>query len=218
MRQTVKIAVTLLVVVALAMTGIALAQSSDDDTGDVAVEDTRVFAGILEQLEPLIEDGTITQSQAEAVARQLATSIQSRIDRRLDRPFDRRGPGPRALGVIAEALEFLDMTAQELRDALADGSTLADVAEEAGSSGDELVAVLLDEIEEHLDQAVENGRITEDQKDEHLAQAEEHLTALVNGEVEFPGHDRLGPGKGPRGNGPGPFGGEPPFDAEDTAA
>lgn len=196
MTQTIKIAVTLLVVAALAMSGVALAQSSDDSAGP-EVEDTRAYAGTLERLEPLVEDGTLTESQAEAVASHLAPSIKHRCVRPVFR-------------VIGAALDFLGITPQELREALAEDSTLAELAEANGSSGDELVAFLVGEIEERLDLAVENGRITEEEKDEHLANAEEKVTDLVNGDIDFP-RPRRGPGFGS-------FSGEPPFDAGDASA
>ena len=59
--------------------------------------------------------------------------------------------------------------------------------------------------EEHLAQAVDNDRIDQATADEKLAEIEERVTEMVNGEIpDFQG--RRGPGRG----GGGPFGGEPP--------
>jgi hypothetical protein len=192
MRQTLKIGITLVVVAALAMSGIALAQTADDDT--VAVEDTRAYQAILEHLAPLVDDDTISQSQAEAVAAALAENM--------------RGPGGRGRGLRAlqATAEFLELTAEEMREALAEYETLADLAAANGSSGDELIAYLVSQVEEHLATAVEDGRITEDEAAERLADAEEHITEMVNSEIPEPG---TGPrGRGGRGPGFGPgFGG-----------
>ena len=202
MRQNLKIGVTVLVVAALAMTGIALAQTSNAPTTDAPPDADRLEAAILERLAPLVDDGTITDDQAEAVAAHLADAF--------DRPFKRR-PGP---GVMARALEFLGVTPEEAREALGEGRTLADIAEANGSSGDELVEFLLEQIESRLDEAVAEGDLTEERKAEIVENAEQRLTALVDGKVDLPRpHDRRrGPHRGTPGFGP--FGEQPPFDGE----
>jgi hypothetical protein len=190
MRQTMKIAVTLVVVAALAMTGIALAQTSDSPVADAAPDGSRLEASILERLAPLVEDGTISEDQAEAVATHLAETASDRPHRR---------PGFKAIG---EALEFLGVTPEEARAALSEGQTLAELAEANGSSADELIDFLIAQLEAHLDEAVANDRITEAEQAEILESAEERITALVNGDIEpHRPHDRRGPHRpGPRFN------------------
>jgi hypothetical protein len=99
---------------------------------------------------------------------------------------DRHGRGPGGPG--GEVAEFLGMTNDELRAALAEGQTLAEVADARGVSEDELVAFLLGQLEERLDQAVENGRLGADEVDEKLAEATEHIEEHINAEPgERPG-------------------------------
>lgn len=189
MRQTLKIGITMVVVAALAMSGIALAQTTDD-TDAVEVEDTRAYQAILEHLAPLVDDDTISQSQAEAVAATLAEN--------------RRGPGGRGRGLRAlqATAEFLELTSEEMRAALTEYDTLADLAAANGSSGDALIAYLLTQVEEHMATAVDEGRLTEDEAAEKLAEAEEHITEMVNSDIPEPG---TGPrGRGGRGPGFGP--------------
>ncbi|MEX1207049.1 MAG: hypothetical protein WEE36_00375 [Acidimicrobiia bacterium] len=193
MKHTLKIGITLVVVAALAMSGIALAaQTSDDDTADVT--DAPAYSRILEQLAPLVEDGTIDDTQAAAVAEHLVGSF--------------RGPGRghvRAfMGLVAVA-DFLGLDATEMREALGEYETIAEIAEANESSADEVIDHLLALCEERLDLAVENGRITEDEKAEILAGAEERITEMVNNPLPEPG-DRPFRGRGPggRGFGPGP--------------
>jgi len=192
MRQTLKIGISLVVAAALAMSGIALAQTSDDSTTTttVAVEDTPAYTRIVDKLSPLVEDGTLTQAQADAVAELLAADL----------PLGPRGHRFEAILAVAD---FFDMTPRELRTALQDYDSLAAFAEANDSSADELIALLVDQAETRLDEAVANGRITEDQKAELLANATEHITDLVNGTIPdrpFPGRPG-GPGFG--GFGPG---------------
>ena len=54
------------------------------------------------------------------------------------------------------------MDVEALREALAGGQTLAEVADGAGAAVEDLVAALVADATEHLDAAVEEGRITEE--------------------------------------------------------
>lgn len=197
MKQTLKIGVMLLVAAALVTTGIAVAQSDDDSSVFSAVVDTTgadetapgdegpVRSRILEWLAPLVDDDTITQEQADAVADTLADHL----------PRLRAGL-MRGLHAVDDAADFLGMTARELVEALRDGATLAGLAEDHGGA-DALIDHLVGLVEVHLDQAVADGRLTEEEAAERLAEATERITALVNGELELPmpGHGS-GPGEG----------------------
>ncbi|MBN2114695.1 MAG: hypothetical protein JW785_11290 [Acidimicrobiia bacterium] len=197
MKQTLKIGAMLLVVAALTMTGVALAQSEEDSVFDETSTDASPLRDkIVEWLVPLVEDGTIDQGQANAVAETLAEA--------LPRPH---GPMARGLDAARAAAEFLGLTPQEIGEALRDGQTLADIASAQGKTAEALIDHLVGLAAEHLDGLVADGRITEEQKEDMLARATERLTALVNGEIERP--LRGGPGfrQGRRGFGGigGPF-------------
>lgn len=101
----------------------------------------------------------------------------------------------RGLDALAEAI---GIDAEDLRAALQDGQTPAEVAEDNGVSRDDLVDAVVADIDEHLDQAVEDGHLTEDEADERRADAEDRANAIVDGER-------------PEGMRPGP-GGPPPFE------
>jgi hypothetical protein len=97
----------------------------------------------------------------------------------------------RGLDGVAEAI---GIDAEELRAALEDGQTPAEVAEANGVSRAELVDAIVANIDEHLDQAVEDGHLTEAEADERRAEAEERANAIADG--ERPEHPR-GPGGPP---------------------
>jgi hypothetical protein len=183
MRQTLKIGFVVLVVAALVTSGLALAQVDDESTADTAPAPSRF---VFEQLAPLVEDGTLTEAEAGAVADVLAQGMGRFGHRRTP------GPGLEAIG------EFLGLTVAELRTALQDGSTLAAVAEVNESSAQELIEFLVDEAEVRLDEAVAAGHIDEAEKAERLAEITERTTDRVNSEFEF-----RGPGRGRGGRGPG---------------
>ena len=120
--------------------------------------------------------------------------------------------GKRGLGgggqmdIVAETLE---MTTDELREALADGQTIAELAEAKGVALEYIAAALVTEHAERLQQAVENGRLTQEEADEKIAEMQvKILEQLESGEFGGP----VGPGvpggcDGPGGMGGGPRGG-----------
>jgi hypothetical protein len=197
LKQTLKIGVLLLLVAGLTTTGIALAQSDDNTSVFSAAEPTTATdeatvvaeqplrSRILEWLAPLVEDDTITEDQAQAVADTLADHLP------------RLGPGiVRGLQVVDETADFLGMTPRELVEALRNGATLAELAEDHGGA-EALIDHLVGLVQERLDEAVADGRITSAEAAEVLADATGRITDLVNGELEPPFRgEGLAPGPG----------------------
>jgi hypothetical protein len=149
----------------LTLGGVAVAVPVLADTDrSTAVERIR------EALSGLVDDGSITEEQADEVA---ATLSEAGLGGRHG-----HGVGRFALDAAADAL---DMTEDELREALdAEGTSLADVAEAQDVDVDRLVQALVDAQEERIAQAVEDGRLTQDEADERLADLEERVTELVD--------------------------------------
>ena len=199
MKQTLKIGAMLLAVAALAMTGVALAQSGDEATTDetttaqaATVEATPLRSKIVEWLAPLVDEGTIDQSQAEAVADTLAEALPRS-----------HGPMGRGLEAVREAADFLGLTPEDLAAAVRDGQTLAEIAVANGSTAQALIDHLTGLAAEHLDDLVADGRITEEQKAEMLDHMTDRITDLVNGDLDRPmmGGPGLGPHRGQGGDG-----------------
>jgi hypothetical protein len=169
--------------------GLAGAQEDETPTTTEETTDTaRPEAGerIAEALQGLVDDGTITQAQLDAVVDTLVEARPERGDR------GHRG----GFGGGADLAEVLGLEQAELREAIAGGQSLADVAAEQGVDTQELVDALVDAAEERVATGLENGRIDQEKADEILAGAAEKAEDLVNGESSFEG--RRGPG-GPRG-------------------
>ena len=90
----------------------------------------------------------------------------------------RRGPGGPPPG--AEAVqELLGLDADELRAARESGSSLAQIAEQQGVSLDELTSTIVAAADEHLDEAVADGRISQEEADQKLAEIQENVTERV---------------------------------------
>lgn len=156
-----------------------------------------------EALAPLVENGTITQGQADAALDAIAQAKPERPHR----PFLRH-----RIALLDTAAEAIGIEPAELREALRNGQTIAQVSQANDVDPQRVVDALVAEHNEHLDEAVANGRLTQEQADERKANAEERFTDLVNGEL------RLREGRPGRPGGPGPGGPGSGEGAGETAA
>lgn len=94
---------------------------------------------------------------------------------------------------LATVADVLGIDATALRERLAAGESVADIAATEGVPVDEVVAALVAAAEERLDLAVADERITQDEADAKLTEVEERITAMVDGELPFGfGHHRHG--------------------------
>jgi hypothetical protein len=179
-------------------------------------------AAALDQVDQALEDGRITEEQAE----ELRSRIESGDFPRLfgpgflgPGPFELRGdggpgdgPGPGEHhflpfgGKLSGAAEYLGLTEGELREQLLEGKSLAEIAEAAGKSVDDLKEVILDVAKAALDEAVAGELLTQDQADSIYERLQGWIDDLVNG--TFPGprlevHPGFGgpPGFAPRDGG-----------------
>jgi hypothetical protein len=133
----------------------------------------------------LVEAGTITQAQADAVRAALEAAG----------PIGRPGHGFGHKGVSLDtAAGALGMTAEELRTALAGGQSLAQVAQARGVDRQVVIDALVAEARSSAAERVAEGDITQAEADEKLADVVERVTAMVDG--QFAGR-RFGPGPRP---------------------
>jgi hypothetical protein len=162
---------------------------------EVTGEDTRpgLSDAIQEALSQLVTDNVITQAQADAVTDALVENLPARGAHR----------GFRA-GVHMETVAtIIGIDVADLVDALREGSTIAEVASANGSSAAAVVDALVAEANEHIDEAVADGRIAAEDAADIKANAAERIEDMVNGEFEPRGRG-FGPGGG---RDSGPFGG-----------
>ncbi len=150
---------------ALTLTGLAVAVPAVADTEDTDGTSTSVVDRIKDALSGLVDDGSITQQQADEVATTL----------------DGAGFGHHGGWFGLEtAAETLGMTEDELRTALdAEGATLASIAKDKGVAVDELIDALVKAKQERIAKAVEEG-MPQDVADERLADLQERVTEWVN--------------------------------------
>ena len=177
--------------------GLAGAQDDTEAPTEEAPVRPDFATSVAEALQPLVDDGTISADAVDDITEALEAA---RPERHHHRGF---GGGADIAGVLG-------MEPDDLRAALADGQTIADVAEAQGVPVDEVVDAIVDAAEERVATALENDRIDQERADEILAGAEEKANEIVNGEFER----QRGPRFGGRGFGPGAAPDDAPADGE----
>lgn len=164
-----------------------LAQAQDPGTTSSDSTATSRVDRIEEALRSLVTDGSITQEQADEVATTLADRLPG------GRGGHGHGHGPHAGRLAPEAVAgALGVTTDELRTALQEGRTLAQVAEDEGVSRADLIGKLVAAAEAQLAEDVQAGRVTQAQADQLSQDLEARITEKI---------DRVGHRHGPRGGG-----------------
>jgi uncharacterized protein YidB (DUF937 family) len=130
-----------------------------------------------EALAPLVEAGTITQAQADAVIAALAEAGPPEGEGHGGPGGEHGGRGGPGLDAAAEAL---GITADELRTALDDDQTIAEVAAAKGVDVQTVIDAMVAGMKAHLDEEVAAGEHTQAEADEKLADATERITDSVN--------------------------------------
>jgi len=104
-----------------------------------------------------------------------------------------RGCGGGGKYLVKEAAaEVLGLTEDEVREALRDGQSLAELAEAQGMSVEDFRAALLANITADLQAQLDAGEITQDEFDEITADLDENLDDIINSEGGFRFHYRSG--------------------------
>jgi polyhydroxyalkanoate synthesis regulator phasin len=128
------------------------------------------------RIDAAVAAGRLTKEQGAAAKQRLQNGL----------PLLGHGPLPGGRGFhggfreLDGAADYLGLTEAQLREQLRSGKSLADVAKAQNKSVDGLKAALKSEIAKKLDEAVKDGRLTQDQKSRMLADIDQRLEALVN--------------------------------------
>ena len=138
--------------------GQSIAQVAEAEGVDVQIVIDALVADATERLEAAI-DG-LPDRMAEVVERE---GLPDRGGRGGPGGFGGRGPG------LEAAADAIGVSVDELRTALRDGSSLAEVAAANDVDVQTVIDALVAEATAHLDEAVENGRLTEAEAAERAA-------------------------------------------------
>ncbi|MCX8095729.1 MAG: hypothetical protein N3D74_06045 [Caldisericia bacterium] len=171
---------------------------------------------ITEKLDQLLKDGKITQTEKE----NFLTNIDKRIEDFITKtpPF-KKGKGEPPVeppkngtppveppmgkrflfdgkGIMEDVLNKLNFSLDEFKTAVKEGKSLLQFAESKGIKKDELVKVVKDVVLEKVNQLVNDGKITEEEKSKFLEKLDDFVEKFING----PGFGK-GPRRGPHCNG-----------------
>ena len=194
---------------AIAATKLSPGQESkavvEDAAKQLGVDPAKLSDALKQALEnrvdQAVEDGALTKEQGEAMKQRLEADDFPLFGGPLLGHPHRGGFGFRALRDLDVAATYLGLSEAELRDALREGKTLADVAEDERKDVDGLVDAIVAATTKRLDEAVADGRMTKAQRDEIAQGLKERTEDIVNGRLPALG-DRQGfrfrgPGLGP---------------------
>ena len=145
---------------------------------------------VSEALTGLVTDGTLTQQQADAVDQALdaarPTPDPGTTGKHDHGGRGRGGPGPGGrmgdFGVrvgLDEAATAIGIEPAELRDALRDGQTIAEVAEANDVETQTVIDAMVAAAEARIDEAVADGRLTAEAATERLTDVTERITTFV---------------------------------------
>jgi hypothetical protein len=168
---------------------------------------------VSDALKKLVAAGTITQTQADAVAAAIKDA------RPAGGPGGAGGPGmgrgghdggmkggmmAGGAGIIDAAAKALGITADELITQVKAGTTVAKIAESKNVPLNTVVSAVVTELSTKLDDAVKAGKLTQADADAKKAALTKTVTDFANGTMPMPGAGRGqgGPG-GPGMGGPG---------------
>jgi polyhydroxyalkanoate synthesis regulator phasin len=178
----------------------------DDAAAQLGIEPSELSDALKQALhnpiDEAVDEGRLTEEQA--------TRLKERLNKR-DYPlvFGGMGAGPRAHGfgfghragfighfaIFDAAASYLGLTEAELREAMRD-QTLAEIAKKKGKSAAGLVNELVATQTKRIDEAVDEGNLTDEQAASLKEGLEARMEALVNGELRRPhaGKHRFWPG------------------------
>jgi len=163
----------------VAVTPAAVVQQVEDDAVTEALE-TRPEPGtrMRDAIQTLVDDGTITADQADAVVAELIANAPDRGERRENREGRREARQDRRQAPEA-VQELLGLSPEELREQLRDGATLGDIATAQGIDPQDVVDAIVAEMAERVDAAVADGKLDADAAAERLAEAEQRVSDRV---------------------------------------
>lgn len=87
---------------------------------------------------------------------------------------------------IDDAAEAIGISEADLKEAIESGDTIADVAEANGVDVADVIASMVEAKAENIAEKVAEGRITQDEADEKLADLESRISDRVNGVEDEP--------------------------------
>jgi ribosomal protein S20 len=152
-----------------------LAQVAQEQGVDVQTVIDAMVADATAHIDQAVQEGKLTAEEAN----ERKSNLQERITHVVNEGKPKgegRGHGPK----LDAAAKALGVSTDELREQLQDGKTIAQVAEARNVDKQKVIDAMVKDAEEHLDQAVQEGKLTADQANERKSNLKDRITSLVN--------------------------------------
>lgn len=181
-----------------------LAGADNGNTGNAGIGSNGVLPiqGTQQQLQsvlqPLVDDGTLTQEQADKVIAALEAADLGGMGGGMgggmpgdgDGDHGQGGPGAGMFGGLDSVATLLGISNADVVSALQGGQTLAQLAEAHGTTAQDVIDVLVAAVKAHFDAEVATGEHTQADADARIAEATQQITDFVNnGGGLMPGGD-----------------------------
>jgi hypothetical protein len=162
--------------------GKTLAQVAQEQNVDVQEVIDAMVAAASAHIDEEVQEGDLTEGEAN----ERKANLEERITR-LVNEGPQRGAGPHGHGgprghvlKLDAAAEALGISAEDMRDQLRNGKTIAQVAQERNVDVQRVIDAMVAEANARIDEKVQNGDLTADEANERKADLEERITELVN--------------------------------------
>ncbi|MDI6907722.1 MAG: hypothetical protein QMC81_09625 [Thermoanaerobacterales bacterium] len=203
-RKIVGIALAAVLLAAALFSGVALAQSDTSAergplqtfleklAANLGIDQAKLTDAVkqtqLQMIDEDVQQGRLTSDQAEKIKAQIEAG-QPAFGPFGPRPFGRHEAGLMGNGRLDAVAEALGMTVDELQTELEQGKKLSEIAQEKGVTADELHKKMVEARIQAIQQAVKDGKISQDRADEMIQR--------LQNAPQREGFGRLGPPFGP---------------------
>jgi hypothetical protein len=160
-------------------------------------------------LQPLVDDGTLTQAQADKVITAFRAAGGGMGDHGDHGGHGGRmgggGPGMAGTNVLDTVATTIGISTADLQAGITGGKTIAEIAVANGSTAQKVIDALVAEVTAHFDAEVKAGEHTQADADQRIADATTRITDMVNNTqtARIGGMGGHGPGDGPGASGAG---------------
>ena len=153
--------------------GLSLAEIVESNGGDVEAVIADAVADGSARIGEAVANGRLTEARADALTANLESFYRNAMTQTVGQHRVQMAAG---VGILRLAAEQTGLLPREIVAEIRDGSTLADVLAEHGIDANAFIDDAITQAETRLDQAVSNGRMTQERADELLNSLRERLT------------------------------------------
>lgn len=166
--------------------GTTLAEIIAANGGDTQSVIDQAVATITDHVNQAVADGKLQQERADEILANLTEKVTQGINGELgsNRAVERRA----GMAVLRLAAEQTGMTVRDIVDEIRSGKSLADVLTAKGIETESFITDAVTTFNQRLDQAVTNGRLTQEEADAKIVTFEQKLRERITqpGGMEIP--------------------------------